>query len=54
MPWRTAGFLLLGAMGCLFVGVVMQLAPLIAVATVLLIVAGMAAWRVERPYQPRD
>jgi hypothetical protein len=54
MTWRTAGFLLLGAMGCLFVGVVLQLAPLIAIAAVLLIAAGMAAWRIAKPYQPRD
>ena len=49
--WLTTVSFLLAAVTSLLVGVLLGLAPLVAVAAVLFAVAGMAAWRGVYPYQ---
>jgi len=50
MKWVTTIGLLSGALCCLVIGVVLRLAPLMAIAVLLFLLAGMAAWREVRPY----
>jgi hypothetical protein len=53
LKWLTPALLLLAAAGCFAAGVVGQLAPLLAIAVTLALLAGMAAWRVVKPFKPR-
>jgi hypothetical protein len=49
--WLRAILFFFAAAGFLLAGVVLRLAPFVAIAAMLFVLAGMAAWRGVKPYQ---
>ena len=49
--WLKSLFFLLAAVASLLVGLLLGLTPLVAIAVVLFVVTGLAAWRGVYPYQ---